>query len=158
MGWLGRSVKFATKYEFAANKTAKVITKKRKGVDRLYFHACPVMTRTSQQPAVVVEDVFSAIAVQQATDWDAFALLGNYASVQLMSKIGYNRPIVFWLDQDMKGKMLKYVSLFSRRGYNVKMVCTEKDPKKYTPAQIQTHLLGVLYHKESGDEEREWKD
>jgi len=122
-GWVGRNVD-------GQRGMPKWLTRKANDKDdRLLY------ITEGKGKVVWVEDIISAIRVNQATGYIAIALLTTSISYDICCMYKY-KPQVLWLDGDMKSKMMKYVMKMSALGIKMKMQYSKLDPKEYIDSEI----------------------
>lgn len=136
VGWSARCPNNYDKQERIDKQRPKWINRKLKGHERIFF----ARFNTDSNILILVEDVPSAIRVHEATDHNVIALLTTSMPVLLMSRIKrYDQDTQFrvWLDNDMRFKVMSFVSRLTGHGYNIKQIRSSKDPKMYDEEQIR---------------------
>lgn len=98
---------------------------------------------TDAHTVVLVEDILSAIAVSRVSGYRAVALLGCYLSDTMIARLqSEGKQVCVWLDLDKQSKSRRYSKRLQVFGLTAKSVVTPKDPKEYTPEQIEGFLTG----------------
>ena len=93
---------------------------------------------------IIVEDIISAIRVRVATSYRVIALRGTSCSDEkLLSIIKQGDNFIVWLDSDLPGKKAskKLGNRLTWAG-QVRYISTERDPKFYSDAEIQS-IIGI---------------
>ncbi len=89
------------------------------------------------ESTVLVEDILSAIAVARA-GFNAIALLGSYVGDDIYPAIKTEKAYV-WLDPDKRSDCVKFAAKLRAHGVVCSpIVLPTKDPKEYTPQEIQS--------------------
>jgi len=142
IGWCGRDVDERSKEDRALLNIPKYLIK-RKTSNRLIF-ASKGPLPSEEAPAVMVEDVLSAIRVSSAANCHAFAMLNTDVPRDLLDRLGHNRRIILWLDNNMTVKMIQMAANFRQLGYKVSYISTQKDPKCYNNQGIATTIRASM--------------
>lgn len=90
-------------------------------------------------PVVIVEDLLSAIRVIEATDYDAFALLGSELNDQGLSVLLDYDQFFVWLDNDndtIVGKAKKLADRLALFGGRVRLIKKQCEPKDISNTDI----------------------
>jgi hypothetical protein len=90
---------------------------------------------------VVVEDMLSAIKVGR--QYGALCLHGSYISQVLINKLAKYRTVFVWLDPDKYDVAVKYGVSMAKRGLNVRVVKSVRDPKEYSNGDIYDYIEDV---------------
>jgi hypothetical protein len=139
VGWIGRDVRKMTKTERkAGGGTAKYLTRKSSEYKRIFFHA-----PYKSDVYVIVEDVLSAMKINNAAKVNAIALLNTYVPKDLCLRLRKNR-LILWLDADQVGNMIKAVNSLSAIGLRAAYIHTQKDPKRYNSVLIRSKIKEVM--------------
>lgn len=134
-GWVGKDITCKTKAEREEHKVHKYLIRRKRSAELLYFYAQAPEPRDFQ-PIVLVEDFVSALRVSYARNCDCIALLGTNINPDLVAKL-HDQKILLWLDGDMFGKMFRTTRKFTKLGFNMTFVHSNKDPKAYNDIAIQ---------------------
>ncbi len=101
--------------------------------------SCYVEVISEQIPKeiVLVEDLISAHKVGQVRS--AIPLFGTTISDLVLKKlVQLNRPVSLWLDDDQYSLLSRKIGrLQSFLGASVRHIRTDKDPKSYSPKEIE---------------------
>jgi hypothetical protein len=116
--WIGRDVN----YQKGVSKGSKYTKQQRKGTDRMDFKI------DGDNRMVIVEDILSAIKVNKVTGASTWALLTTYFDPNAIASLR-NKVVYFWLDSDMKHKIIKMVAKMRSHGVDAHVVLTDRDPK-----------------------------
>lgn len=107
-----------------------------------FFRVLSGVTGPMCHTVVLVEDILSAIRVGRQVD--TIALLYAHVPDKLILKLAKNyKGVVLWLDPDKWGLMGRNVLRYRSLGLQVRIVLSDKDPKKYNDQQIEKYLKEV---------------
>jgi len=137
VGWVGRDCTDISSKDRKKNTKApaKYITRKKKGYQRVYFHA-PYRSNTY----IIVEDIVSAIRVSSAAGVNAFALLTTHIPPLFLLKLRKSK-VILWLDNDQLENMADTVSKGSSLGVDISYIHTSRDPKSYNDFALQSSII-----------------
>lgn len=138
IGWIGRDVRKLTKTERKAGKISKYLTRKSSDYKRIFFHA-PWKSDTY----VIVEDVLSAMKINQVCKVNTFALLTSFVPISMLFKLR-GKNVILWLDSNMLDVMVKATGKGNLLGTHTNYIHTSKDPKYYNDLVLRQKV--GLYH------------
>lgn len=105
----------------------------------MFSHLC-----SHHDVVVVVEDLLSAIRVNEATPFDAFALLGSELNDHgLAQLVKHHQEFIVWLDNDNDIVVGKAKALFNRLSLfgSVRLVKDQVEPKDLSDIEITNKLI-----------------
>lgn len=143
VGWVGRCPFKLNKTVRQQTHTPKYLTKKFKKGTMVY--TVPPKVRNgidksiSKNMVVVVEDVMSAIKVNQYTGATTVACLTSSIPEDVIFKMK-NKLILLWLDMDMFNKAVHIASRYRSLGVHAYATYTTHDPKLLAPRDIVTKI------------------
>jgi hypothetical protein len=120
-------------------KKAKWWTVRQRDIKNLRFVA-PYETNRDRKQVVIVENVFSAIKCNKASNIYAIALITSYLPHELFTQLRGWKAFI-WLDQDAYDKACKYQAKLGNYGVTSAVVLTEQKPKDCTPETIREKLI-----------------
>lgn len=132
-GWAGKKLSTDD-----SDKPKWSITRQR-DIKHPRFIAVPEQPKmTMHKQVVLVEDPHSAIRIAQL-NYMAIGLLTTYLPYELYPVLrGWEVKI--WLDLDAYSKACKYQAKLGSNGISAEVIMTDKDPKHYTPEEIEEEL------------------
>lgn len=113
------------------------------------IQSCGWLSQAGSGNVVIVEDVLSGIRVRCASDEassvappaQVLPILGTNINANDLYRLCRERSGVrVWLDRDKRDKALKIASRASQWNDNVRVICSDLDPKEYTNEQIRLFL------------------
>ena len=94
---------------------------------------------------VLVEDVLSAMKIARLRgEYCAMPLLGSSLSYDTEQKLkDLSENVYVWLDRDKAVNAIRIKRGLLQKGFNSRVVITEKDPKEYSKDEIKKYLSEV---------------
>lgn len=143
-GWIGRCYKTFTKEERQEKRRPKYIIQKARGeYERLFFTAPREYGFSQYTPVLFVEDVFSAMRINDTMAHETVALLNTHLPYSLVNNYRDNTMII-WLDPDMRPTTIKWLKRYQSLGFKMGYIFSDKDPKELDQYDIRRLINGCV--------------